>query len=78
MVSLITVNYNQNQITELLLASIASTNTYAAMELIVVDNASGDNPVPRWRMQYPDVTFIRSESNLGFAGGNNLGIGVLI
>jgi GT2 family glycosyltransferase len=74
LVSLITVNYNQNQVTELLLASIASTNTYAAMELIVVDNASGDNPVPRWQDKYPNVTFIRSESNLGFAGGNNLGI----
>jgi GT2 family glycosyltransferase len=74
-VSLITVNYNQAQVTEQLLASIAEANTYAAMELIVVDNASKLNPVPAWQQQYPGVTFIRSESNLGFAGGNNLGIG---
>jgi GT2 family glycosyltransferase len=74
-VSLITVNYNQNLITELLLASIARANSYPAIEIIVVDNASKHNPVPGWQDQYPNVTFIRSEINLGFAGGNNLGIG---
>jgi len=74
MVSLITVNYNQSHITEQLLASIAATNNYPAAEIIVVDNASKLNPVPGWLVRYPNVTFIRSEVNLGFAGGNNLGI----
>ncbi|WP_295767337.1 glycosyltransferase family 2 protein [uncultured Mucilaginibacter sp.] len=74
LVSIITVNYNQSYITEQLLASIAANNSYPAIEIIVVDNASKDNPVPAWIPQYPDVTFIRSEVNLGFAGGNNLGI----
>ena len=73
-VSIITVNYNQSYITEQLLASVYATNTYPAMEIIVVDNASKDNSVPAWKTQYPDITFIRSESNLGFAGGNNLGV----
>ena len=27
-----------------------------------------------WRAQYPAIKFIRSEKNLGFAGGNNIGI----
>jgi GT2 family glycosyltransferase len=75
-VSIITVNYNQSYITEQLLASVCATNTYAAVEIIVVDNASKDNPVPAWITQYPDITFIRSDVNLGFAGGNNLGIKV--
>ena len=74
MVSIITVNYNQSYITEQLLASVYATNRYAAVEIIVVDNASKDNPVPVWQVQYPDITFIRSETNLGFAGGNNLGV----
>jgi GT2 family glycosyltransferase len=73
-VSIITVNYNQSYITEQLLASVFATNTYAAIEIIVVDNASKDNPVPAWTTQYPDITFIRSDVNLGFAGGNNLGV----
>ncbi|MFD1257351.1 glycosyltransferase family 2 protein [Mucilaginibacter terrae] len=73
-VSIITVNYNQSYITEQLLASVYANNRYAATEIIVVDNASKDNPVPVWQVQYPDITFIRSETNLGFAGGNNLGV----
>lgn len=74
LVSIITVNYNQGRITEQLLASVEATNTYAPIELIVVDNASADNPVPQWQARYPHITFIRSERNLGFAGGNNLGL----
>jgi len=73
-VSIITVNYNQSYITEQLLASVFATNTYPAIEIIVVDNASKNNPVPAWTSQYPNITFIRSETNLGFAGGNNLGV----
>jgi GT2 family glycosyltransferase len=76
MVSIITVNYNQSYITEQLLASVYATNNYAAIEIVVVDNASKNNPVPTWQIQYPDITFIRSEINLGFAGGNNLGVKV--
>ncbi|HMG84027.1 MAG TPA: glycosyltransferase family 2 protein [Ferruginibacter sp.] len=73
-VSIITINYNQQQVTEALLRSIADTNTYAAIEIIVVDNASKTDPVPEWIKRFPAVRFIRSEKNLGFAGGNNLGI----
>ena len=56
------------------MASIALTNTYPAIEIIVVDNGSTVNSVPEWIIKYPDVLFIRSEKNLGFAGGNNVGI----
>ncbi|QQL50891.1 glycosyltransferase family 2 protein [Mucilaginibacter ginkgonis] len=73
-VSIITVNFNQSYITEQLLASINVTNTYTDVEIIVVDNGSKDNPVPQWQQQYPDIKFIRSDINLGFAGGNNVGV----
>jgi GT2 family glycosyltransferase len=73
-VSIVTINFNQDQITEELLISIAQTNTYENIEIIVVDNGSTINPIPNWVAKYPDVKFIRSESNLGFSGGNNLGI----
>jgi GT2 family glycosyltransferase len=73
-VSVITVNFNHSHVTEALLASIAGKCSYGAMEVIVVDNGSTDNPVPEWTEKYPMVKFIRSEENLGFAGGNNLGI----
>ncbi|WP_184543417.1 glycosyltransferase family 2 protein [Mucilaginibacter sp. FT3.2] len=73
-VSIVTVNFNQPVVTEELLLSIEQTNTYTNLEIIVVDNASSVNPVPGWLIKYPGIKFIRSELNLGFAGGNNMGI----
>jgi len=73
-VTIITVNFNQPLLTELFLNSAAVHNTYPAIEIIVVDNGSHENHIPIWRSSYPEVRFIRSEKNLGFAGGNNLGI----
>jgi hypothetical protein len=73
-VSIITVNFNQGLVTEQLLLSIDATNTYPNIEIIVVDNGSKVNSVPEWRVKYPSVKFIRSDKNLGFAGGNNLGV----
>ncbi len=73
-VSIVTVNYNHSYLTEALLASIAAKNTWKDLEVIVVDNGSKDNPVPIWIGKYPAVKFIRSDVNLGFACGNNLGL----
>ena len=73
-VSVITVNFNQGLVTEALLESIFSKNSYQPLEIIVVDNGSSVNLVPQWEEKYKTVKFIRSEENLGFAGGNNLGI----
>lgn len=73
-VSVVTINFNQNQVTEEMLDSVAATNTYENIEIIVVDNGSTVNPLPKWIPKYPDVKFIRSEVNLGFSGGNNIGI----
>lgn len=74
LVSIITVNFNQPRVTEDLFASIAAIKIDIPFELIVVDNGSNENYVPRWQIAYPEFTFIRSETNLGFAGGNNVGI----
>lgn len=73
-VSIITVNYNQPAATEELLDSIISTSNGNLPEVIVIDNGSSENHVPSWQNRYPLFKFIRSEKNLGFAGGNNLGI----
>ncbi len=74
LVSIITVNYNQATVTEALIRSLEVVNTYTHYELIVVDNGSRENCVPGWIKKYPRHKFIRSEVNLGFAGGNNVGI----
>ena len=74
LVSISTVNYNQPETTEALLQSVISKNDYQEIQMIVVDNGSQNDPVPGWKNKYPWVHFVRSENNLGFAGGNNLGI----
>ncbi|MEO0065826.1 MAG: hypothetical protein RI983_1152 [Bacteroidota bacterium] len=52
---------------------IRARSTYKNIEIIVVNNGSKENPVPVWKTKNPEVHFICSEVNLGFAGGNNLG-----
>ena len=44
------------------------------MEVIVVDNASAKDEATAIENKYNYVKVIRSNKNLGFAGGNNLGI----
>ena len=44
------------------------------MEVIVVDNASTHDEASEIQKRFPLVKIIRSDKNLGFAGGNNLGI----
>ena len=45
-----------------------------SIQVIVVDNASTQDEASIIEQRYPQVTVIRSSKNLGFAGGNNLGI----
>lgn len=73
LVSIITVNYNQAQVTCELLASLRKL-TYPQVEVLVVDNASPTDDPGIIEQLYPEATLIRSPKNLGFAGGNNLGI----
>jgi hypothetical protein len=73
MVSIITINYNSLEVTCELLDSIRKAG-YGDIETIVVDNASKVSPGDFLKKHYPEVKFIQSEKNLGFAGGNNLGI----
>jgi GT2 family glycosyltransferase len=74
LVSIITVNYNYSHVTDEFLDAFYKTNDYPNYEILVIDNASSVNPLPDWQIKYPNVQFYRSETNLGFAGGNNLGI----
>lgn len=44
------------------------------LKIIVVDNASEDNLFKTVREKFPRAYFIVNKENLGFAGGNNMGI----
>lgn len=73
--SIITINYNGLADTCTLIESIPFNET---LEVIVVDNASRNQEVETDTIakRFPQVKVIKSEKNLGFAGGNNLGIQV--
>ena len=44
------------------------------IEIIVVDNASKDDPTTEVHARFPDARVIRNETNVGFAAGNNQGV----
>lgn len=72
-VSIITINFNQLHHTLALLQSLRKIS-YPDIEVIVVDNASSVDPTAEIKSKFPEVHVIASRENLGFAGGNNLGI----
>ena len=72
-ISIITINYNGLNDTCALIETIPNNDK---LEVIVVDNASKNQEAEADTIskKYPYVKVIKSEKNLGFAGGNNLGI----
>ena len=72
-ISIIILNYNQIQVTCEFLESTKKL-TYPNYEIILVDNASKDDPTNTIRTKYPNVKLIVAEKNFGFTGGNNIGL----
>ncbi len=70
--SIITINYNGLKDTCELIETLPLEDD--TIEVIIVDNASQNNEAAIIGQRYPLVKVIRSDQNLGFAGGNNLGI----
>ncbi|HWH58321.1 MAG TPA: glycosyltransferase family 2 protein [Terriglobales bacterium] len=76
-VSIIILTWNSYEVTRDCLASIDKID-YPNREVLVVDNGSGDGSPDRLAEEFPFVRFIRNERNLGFTGGNNVGIRVAL
>jgi GT2 family glycosyltransferase len=71
--SIIILNYNGRHLLEKCLQSVLSQE-YPSFEVLLVDNASQDDSVSFVQSRFPSVRIVRSDTNLGFAGGNNLGV----
>ncbi len=73
MISIITINYNGINDT---LEFLESVQDYLSpeIEIIVVDNCSKENPTAIIKERFPSTISLRTEKNIGFAGGNNVGI----
>lgn len=74
-VSIIILNYNGRELLRTCLDSVLK-NSYpkSGYEVILVDNASTDGSASFVEKHFPSVKVIRSSENLGFTGGNNLGL----
>lgn len=72
-VSVIIINYNSAAFTRECLRTIFENTRHSKVEVIVVDNASNDGCGEFISVEFPEVIFVQSNRNLGFAGANNLG-----
>jgi GT2 family glycosyltransferase len=71
--SVIIVNWKSVGFLQKCLRSLYANTRAITFEIIVVDNASGDNCEEMLAAEFPSVRCVQSDSNLGFAGANNLG-----
>jgi GT2 family glycosyltransferase len=74
-ISIITINFNSLKVTCEFLESTRKL-TYRNFEIIVVDNASKENPAQIITTHFPEVRLLINDKNLGFAGGNNAGMAI--
>lgn len=74
--SIITVNYNQPAVTIDFLKSVAANTKQDEVEIILVDNGCDEDHSLAFKAIYPEMIYLRSSKNLGFAGGNNLAVKV--
>lgn len=75
LLSIIIVNFNTPEYTLETVASVFAECETDDFEVIVLDNASVDNSVQRIRDSFGEkIHLIQSETNLGFAAGNNLAV----
>lgn len=72
-VAIIILNWNGYEHSRNCLGSLAKLN-YSNYHVLLVDNASEDDSGTRLKEEFPWVLLIQNEQNLGFTGGNNVGI----
>jgi GT2 family glycosyltransferase len=72
-VTCVLLNWNGGRDTVACLDALRKS-IYPNMRIVVVDNGSVDDSVARIRRAHPSLSILESDRNLGFAGGNNIGI----
>jgi len=72
--SIVIVSWNTKELLKKCLTSIYHNQGDLKLEVLVVDNNSGDQTVDMIKTDFPQVTLIANQVNLGFATGNNQAI----
>lgn len=76
-VSAIVLTYNNLELTKNCLESLEACSDDVDLEIVIVDNASRDGSrefLSSWASSRANVKLMLNDDNLGFAGGNNLGL----
>ncbi|MGI9014866.1 MAG: glycosyltransferase family 2 protein [Phycisphaerales bacterium] len=72
--TIIVVSYNTRDLTLQCLRSVVAETSDVSFEVIVIDNASTDGSAEAIENEFPNLTLIKREDNLGFAAANNVAV----
>ena len=72
-VTAVVLNWNGLEDTLVCLRSVVRSD-WPELDVLVVDNGSRQSAAPHVREAYPQVRVLENATNLGYAGGNNVGI----
>ncbi len=73
-VAVIIVSYNSAEFIGTCLRSVIAQRRSVSQQIIVVDNKPGDGTAELIQRDFPEVTLVSPNANLGFAKGVNLGV----
>lgn len=72
-VAIIVINWNGQDFTTACLNSLRKVD-YPDFKVFLVDNGSANDEGKKIKANFPEIDLIETGKNLGFAGGNNVGI----
>ncbi len=71
--AVVLINWNSFEYTSQCIESLMNCDQ-TQFDIIVVDNGSEDGSGKKLKDNFPQINLVQSDSNIGFAGGNNLGM----
>lgn len=72
-VAIVLINWNSFKLTNDCIGSLNKVN-YPNLDIVVVDNGSVDGSGDKLKLENNNIILLKSETNKGFTGGNNLGL----
>ena len=72
-VAIIILNWNRLEDIAECLESVKKTD-YPNYEVVIVDNGSKDGSLEKLSKEFPEAIILKNKENMGFAGGNNVGM----
>ena len=72
--SIVIVNWKTKELTAAAIASVFEQTKALLFEVILIDNNSADGSVEALRAQFPQITIVENNANLGFGKANNQGM----